>query len=212
MEQGQVAWWGSPIELLVVGQHLRRLSGINHLPTIWHAPQTSPPKNSFTGTDLWGVLASLATPETIWLSSRQDSSARHWLESDFPANINPPTENSVHSFSPLLTEFIHEAQSDTVEFRRLMRRSLRPLKSRGARSLLCLDIAWGERRTQQIIQQLLGPQRKFISAAQALSILHPSPTQQLHLYPNQLGELDWLKFLAEKWWRTKLPQDFFGKS
>lgn len=62
----------------------------------------------------------------------------------------------------ILCEMANEGLSDTVEFRRLARRQLRPFRHANVDTIVCFDDILAEEKTRKILHQIIGKQKKLI--------------------------------------------------
>jgi hypothetical protein len=98
----------------------------------------------------------------------------------------------------------NEGLSDSVEFRRLARKFIRPAKHAHCDTIFFLDAILGEEKTRKILQHIAGTQIKLFFPDDFMGKGKPSATKTRDIKIESEDDTEFTKEIAEKILRTKL--------
>ncbi len=110
----------------------------------------------------------------------------------------------------LLRDFANEGLADSVEFRRLTRKFIRNAKNAGCDTIFFPEAIFGEKKTQQILQQIAGTQMKVVTLKDFFPIPKIDSTKREIKICWQEESKEFLKKRAEKILETKLGKEVLG--
>ncbi len=105
-----------------------------------------------------------------------------------------------------LCSFANEGLSDSVEFRRLARKFIRPAKHAHCDTIFFLDVILGEEKTRKILQHIAGTQIKLFFPDDFLGETKASTAKERVIKIESGEENVFTRKMAEKILRTKLKK------
>ncbi len=113
--------------------------------------------------------------------------------------------------SQVVCEMANEGMADSVEFRRLIRKFLRKVKSFNCDTVLLADAILGEEKTKKIVQYLAGPRLKvFVPSDFLFEVVDEcelEKSEQREIKIETGDDVEFTKLRAEKILRTKIKAD-----
>ncbi|MBT3349474.1 hypothetical protein HN954_05100 [bacterium] len=109
----------------------------------------------------------------------------------------------------ILAQMANEGFADSVEFRRLWRKFLRPLRHAHVDTIFFAEAIFAEEKTRQILQQICGTQIKcfFVTDFLPENLFEKSEKQSIKITTGD--DIDFTRERAEKILRTKLGKNSF---
>ena len=105
----------------------------------------------------------------------------------------------------LLAAFANRGLSDTVEFRRLARKYLRPAKNKHCKKVFFLSGVLAEETTQRVLKHVLGTQVQPVFVTDFLPEPGLGKKQEISLFTD--GDLERVHREAERFLHTKLKKE-----
>ncbi len=207
---------GSDFGVFVLARHLLRqhqaLSIRMHID-----PKTSPQ----TQETLYAPLMQKAIQETPFgriglFYERSNQIAAQWIEKNkttFP--YQPRTKRSqTHvcftiQATPILLSMIHEGIHDSVEFRRLARKHIRPFKNAHCDTIVFFDSLFGDEKARSILSHIAGKQIRLLFPDDVFDPLVKSESKR-NLSITSFEPLDFTQKRAESLLKTKLSPSSFS--
>lgn len=160
---------------------------------------------------------------TLGVSSQQEKKHRKkqeygiFLERKKTIQSHPNIKFFPYQVLPTL---VQEGLADSVEFRRLARKFIRPAKHAHIRTLCCPELLFSAEKTPKILQHLAGTQMQIITIADILDGkiekyfpgISPSKSREITIKidKNIESDLTFAQSRAEKIIRTKIKKDQIG--
>jgi hypothetical protein len=165
------------------------------------------PKNVFSASDLWKDAVSTANLKFKKLGIAIDQGNHE--ENAF---LQDTCDNSFFIHYELLSDFANRQLADTVEFRRLARKYLRPAKHAHCDAVLFLSGTLSDETSRKILAKTLGTQitSVFVTDFLPKELFIAEKKQQIEIFTDQ--NIERTHFEAEKILRTKLAKNIIQKS